>query len=151
TRTTTRNSQGQVVGATDAEGHLTQYAYDPFGNLTRTIDVAGNVTTMTYDRRGRKTVMADPDFGTWHYVYDGLDGLTSQTDANGHTVTLSYDLLGRPIQRTEPDLVSCWEYDTATNGKGKLKTASTVAPGDTCATGARTYERTYRYDGLSRT
>ena len=34
----TRNSQGQLVSVTDTLGNTISYQYDPFGNLTQTID-----------------------------------------------------------------------------------------------------------------
>ena len=68
-KTTVKNSQSQVLTATDAAGTL-RYVYDPFGNLTQVTGVAGAVTAMTYDIRGRKITMNDPDMGAWSYNYN---------------------------------------------------------------------------------
>jgi RHS repeat-associated protein len=140
TKTTVKVSQGQVVVVTDAEGHSATFGYDPFGNLARAVDPAGNVAGNTYDRRGRKIALQDPDMGAWSYSYNVLDQLVSQTDAKGQTTTLSYDLLGRAIQRVEPDLTSTWTYDTAAQGIGKLAGATTSGG----------YARTHSYDALGR-
>jgi RHS repeat-associated protein len=145
-RYATKNAQGLVATATDSASQVMSYSYDPFGNLIQTTDVAGNVATMTYDLRGRKTAMTDPDLGRWSYAYDALDELVSQTDAKGQTVTMSYDVLGRMFQRTEPDLVSSWTYDTAANGVGKLAVASATG----AATTSNFYQRAYTYDSLTR-
>ena len=38
---------------------------------------------MTYDKRGRRTGMTDPDRGAMTYAYNGFDELVRQTDARG--------------------------------------------------------------------
>ncbi|MHB1093028.1 FG-GAP-like repeat-containing protein [Thiobacillus sp.] len=123
----TRNSQGQKVTVTDALAQTTLYHYDPFGNLTRTTDPAGNQIVNLYDIRGRKTQTADPDLGLWKYEYNALGGLTKQTDAKQQATTFVYDKLGRMTQRVEPGLTSTWTWDSAAYGKGKLQSAKTSA------------------------
>jgi RHS repeat-associated protein len=144
TRSTVKNSQGNVVSVTDALGNTMTYVYDGFGNLTKTTDASGNVTTATYDVRGAKVVDSDPDMGSWTYAYNTLGLAVSQTDAKGQTVSLTYDTLDRVIQRVEPDKTSTWTYDTAAHGIGKL--AST---GITAGSGAG-YSRSVTFDALSR-
>jgi len=143
-RTTTRDSQDRVVQVEEGKaGELTTiitFAFDPFGNLTRITDAAGNVTTLTYDGRGRKVAMADPNMGTWTYAYDALGQLVSQTDAKGQATTTAYDKLGRMTSRTEPGLVSTWSYDSAVHGIGKLAQASAD----------NGYARIHTYDALGR-
>jgi YD repeat-containing protein len=112
TKTTVQNPLGQVVSVTDATNGVMRYAYDAFGNLIRTTDAANHSTSMTYDIRGRKTAMIDPDMGRWTYAYDALGNLTRQTDAKGQLTTMHYDLLGRMDWRTEAEGTSRWVYDT---------------------------------------
>jgi len=73
TRTTVKNAIGKAVSVTDAANGVMQYGYDAFGNLTQTTDAAGNATAMTYDIRGRKISMRDPDMGSWSY--EGHNGV----------------------------------------------------------------------------
>ncbi|MGJ4946763.1 RHS repeat domain-containing protein [Bradyrhizobium sp. HKCCYLS20291] len=144
TRTTTKNSQSQVVSVTDTMGQTLSAAYDAVGNMVQTTDPVGNVVTATYDLRGRKVASNDPDLGNWTYSYNTLGQLTSQTDAKGQVVSLAYDILGRMVQRVEPDMTSVWTYDTAANGIGKL--AST---GITSGSG-NGFARSVSYDSLGR-
>jgi RHS repeat-associated protein len=149
TRTTTKDSQGNVVSVTDAANNTTSYAYDPFGKLIRTTDAVGNIVTATYDVRGRKTASNDPDLGAWTYSYDTASELVSQTDAKSQTSTFSYDLLGRMTQRVEPDVPSgsitaVWVYDTAMYGIGNLASA-----GITAGTGAG-YQKSFTFNNLGR-
>jgi len=139
TKTTLKNSQGQTVSVTDAKGNVVNYYYDPFGNLTVT-NAGGVYTALTYDLRGRKIAMSDPDMGNWSYAYDALGQLKRQTDAKGQVSTLAYDKLGRMVNRSEPDLVSSWTYDACTKGVGKLCTAASD----------NGYSRTLAYDTLGR-
>jgi RHS repeat-associated protein len=147
TRTVTKNSQGQVVSVADAQGNVTRYYYDPFGNLVETIDTTGqNVVSATYDARGRKIATSDPDLGAWSYSYNTLNQLVSQTDAKGQTSQFTYDVLGRLIQRTEGDMTATWTYDTAPYGIGKLASAGATGP----AAGTNPFQRAMSYDGLGR-
>jgi RHS repeat-associated protein len=151
TRTTLKNSQGNVVAVADAAGNTTTYAYDPFDKLTQTVDAAPyphNTTTATYDVRGRKIASNDPDLGAWTYTYDTASELVSQTDAKSQTTTFAYDKLGRMTQRVEPDLTSTWTYDTAAYGIGKLAVSN--ATGAATGLGAQGFQRTFTYDNLSR-
>ncbi|OYZ04743.1 MAG: hypothetical protein B7Y26_11320 [Hydrogenophilales bacterium 16-64-46] len=136
----TLDSQGRKLSVTDALGNVTTYGYDPTGNLIRTTDPAGNSIVNVYDIRGRKTQTTDPDLGLWKYDYNALGEQVKQTDAKNQTTTFEYDLLGRLKKRTEPGLTSTWVWDTAANGKGKLKRASTN----------KGYTRTHFYDSVGR-
>ncbi len=91
---TTYDEWGQVVAVNAADGPDLTYTYNTAGMLT---DVYKGTlhTQMVYDLAGRKTIMSDPDMGTWVYNYDALDNLTSQTDARGCVTSLSYDDLSR--------------------------------------------------------
>ena len=130
---------GRLKSVTEAAG-TTNYTYDPFGNLLTTTDPLGNVVAMSYNIRGFKTGMTDPDLGSWSYTYNELGQLTSQTDAKGQATSYTYDVLGRLTKRGQPGKTDTWTYDTATKGKGKIATASTD-------TG---YSRTHTYDSIGR-
>jgi RHS repeat-associated protein len=156
TRTTTKDSQGNVVTVTDLKPGdtdpsartTTTYAYDPFGKLVSTTDAVNNIVAATYDVRGRKTDSHDPDLGHWTYTYNAASELISQTDAKGQTTTFTYDRLGRMTQRVEPDMTSTWAFDTATYGVGKL--ASATASGTAVGGAAGGYTKTFAYDSLTR-
>ena len=151
------NVRGELSRVTDADNKITDYVYDPFGNLTDVIvDAAAGgeqvLTSNEYDIRGRKIKMIDPDMGTWTYKYNALGELKEQRDsicnnipscANGTTaptVSMSYDTLGRLTERIESEGTSTWAYDTATKGIGKLASV----------TGAEGETTTYLYDDKGR-
>jgi YD repeat-containing protein len=109
-KTTYTNVLGQTTKVVDVQSGWVTYLYDAFGNLRRT-DTNNQLTWITYDLRGRKITMADPNMGNWNYAYNPLGELKRQTDAKGNTTTMVYDVLGRMTQRNEPDLISKWFYD----------------------------------------
>ena len=117
----TSNAIGQLVRLQDDAGTATTYGYGPFGELELT-DVNGNTTTISYDVRGLKKTVNDPDMGLWFYDYNALGELVTQTDSKGQQVILDYDVLGRLVSREEPEGITRWTYDTAAKGKGKLHT-----------------------------
>ncbi|MEM7672618.1 MAG: toxin TcdB middle/N-terminal domain-containing protein [Verrucomicrobiota bacterium] len=75
------------------------YHYDGVGNLLETVttdsDNNTRIISMTYDIRGNKTGMVDPDMGNWSYTYNALDQLITQTDAELQVTKKDYDELGR--------------------------------------------------------
>ncbi|HEY4080833.1 MAG TPA: RHS repeat-associated core domain-containing protein [Burkholderiaceae bacterium] len=149
-----KNAIGLVVRVTDAKGAQIAHQHDAFGNLIFTRDALQNIIQLTYDIRGRKRQMIDPDAGTSRYGYDALGQLTSQQNANQLALstsqnvvqtTMTYDVLGRMTSRSEAmgnasDYVSYWNYDryiadgpagsgpsTCSKGVGKLCESYTSA------------------------
>ena len=137
------NSLGQLIKVTDNAGGTIDYTYDAFSNLLTTTDDAlvPNVVSMTYDIRGRKTAMDDPDMGHWEYTHNALGELVKQKDAKFQHVFMTYDVLGRMVSRQALGTTSTWTYDTALNGKGKL--ATVTAPNSS-------FVRTLTYDTTGR-
>ena len=101
----------------------TLYGYDLQGNLTRVTDTLSNSTVITYNLRGQKTAMLDPDMGLWEYEYDGNGNLVKQTDALNRNLTMSYDDLNRLTAKRKDTaggtLIADYLYD-ATGQKGLL-------------------------------
>jgi YD repeat-containing protein len=118
TRTTTKNSQAQVVQVKDTQNNTLVYTYDEFGNLKTTTDALGNVTTLSYDLRGRKTQTIDPDMGTWTYGYNAASDLIRQTDAKIQTASMSYDKLARMTNRAKPPRATATRAPWSTTRSG---------------------------------
>ncbi|OYQ43400.1 hypothetical protein CHU94_00135 [Rhodoferax sp. TH121] len=145
TKTTVKNSLGQVVSVTDAQGNAISYAYDGMGNLAQT-NASGSITTLQYNLRGNKIAMQDPAMGSWVYGYNVFGELVTQRDSLNQTTTMAYDVLGRMVKRTEPDLVSDWSFDTKFDGSSCGK-----GVGKLCEAKAdNNYKRTHAYDSLGR-
>ncbi len=107
----------QVTENNLGESYITNYLYNPIGELTQITDHPGNITTIQYDSLGRKTSMNDPDMGTWSYGYDGTGSLVSQEDARGVITDIQYDPLNRKILIDYPnDTDVTFTYDTDTIG-----------------------------------
>lgn len=117
------NAQGQKIetinnatGSGVNKGRV-RYAYDAFGNLLKTsvykTDTTFFDTVLTFDGRGRKKTMADPDMGSWSYAYNALGELISQIDGKGQTTTMTYDVLGRMTARSDADGATTWLYDSS--------------------------------------
>ena len=171
---TTKNAQGLVASVTDALAlgqpdptflHTTRYVYDSEGDLLTVTDPAGNVTTNTFDLRGRKLTASDPDMGKaggnlWSYQYDAFGELVQQTDAKGQVTTLSYDILGRVRHRVETAIsgsfTSNWIYNDTINNVnhdvGQLIQACTRANNGTDCSGLASsdYMRALTYDATGR-
>ncbi|WP_231758684.1 PQQ-binding-like beta-propeller repeat protein [Microbulbifer elongatus] len=106
TKTERKNARGELVFVEDNLGGTLEYTYDAQGNLktvTRTGDegLLQSVTTMDYDKLGRKKSMKDPDKGDWYYGYNGFGELVWQIDAKRQLVINEYDMLGRQVRRTD--------------------------------------------------
>jgi YD repeat-containing protein len=71
------NANGLLTSRTSAAKGLTQYRYDPVGNLTNIDYSITPDITLAYDRMGRLTNMVDA-VGTTRYAYDGLGQLLTE-------------------------------------------------------------------------
>src|SRR5206468_1315733 len=109
------------------------HQHDAFGNLVQTKDALQNSILLSYDIRGRKVTLSEPDAGLFGYCYDALGQLKAQQNATMRAgsalicpnnsdiditatvaagwTTLAYDKLGRITQRIEPEFASTWTYD----------------------------------------
>jgi YD repeat-containing protein len=135
--TQVKDVAGNLVKSEDSQGKAVTSIYDGFNEMR---DSLGNMTQMSYDQRGNKTRLDDPDTHVTTYTYNVLGELLSQTDAKTQTVTFRYDLLGRLVERQEPEGTTTWEYDTASMGIGSLAKL----------TSSSGYSETYRYDSFGR-
>lgn len=150
-RTETHDVIGQLTQVQDSNAPvrgLTQFVYDPFGNLIKTIDPNGNVISVSYDLLGRRIALNDPDLGMIIYGVDPAGRTWSQESPNhrakGKKAYTEFDLLGRMVGRYEPDLESHWVFDTANYGVGQLAEAYTVTAA------GKDYSRTVTYDAVGR-
>ena len=101
-----------VVGAT------TYSDYDAAGQVGRVTDENGNVTSFTYDGRGRiTTITTQADGTTTSYAYTAAGELESVTAPNGVTYAFSYDdTFGRLSQVKDPlGNYSAYSYDEQGN------------------------------------
>ena len=111
------------TATTDVNGHTTQFRYDPFGRLERTIDPTGHFLELRYDRLGNVTERHDSFLGMVESIeYDGLNRVTHKTDANNATTVWTYaparDLVQNALVATITDpmgYVVSFEHDAAGN------------------------------------
>lgn len=113
----------------DGDALTLDYHYDGVGNLLETVKSSPNDGTvkvsMTYDIRGNKTSLVDPDMGTWEYTYNALGQLIEQTDAKQQVTRKEYDQLGRVtiayygyVSATDFQTKHNFYYDGDTDGDG---------------------------------
>ncbi len=145
-----RMTQVQEPSAVSPNPTLTtNYSYDLFDNLLSVnqqgtgADVARN-RSFNYDSLSRLTCASNPESsyascpatatgtytpGTIGYTYDANGNLASKTDARGVVTTYAYDALNRLLSKSyalssgssagTPS--SCFQYDTAARGVGRLR------------------------------
>jgi len=75
--------------------------YDADGNVARTTDALGAVTTSSYDPLGRQVSTTNPVSGTSLMTYTASE-LAAQQDPQGNVTGYGYDAAGRQIQTTDP-------------------------------------------------
>jgi len=78
----------------------TEYGYDAHGNLARLTDANGNVTEYAVDDFGQTYRIDSPVTGITQMSYDADGRLTSRKDARGAEETREYGLSGGPTQIT---------------------------------------------------
>ncbi|HET9144363.1 LamG-like jellyroll fold domain-containing protein, partial [Actinophytocola sp.] len=156
TATTAYDGAGRPTTATTPEGRLTQYGYDPAGQLTsitqrrNPTDPATAVTVqLGYDPAGRRTRMVDGNTNPTTYTYTPWGqtasviepATTTHPDPADRTWTTGYDAAGQPVAYLLPGGVTrTLTYDRLGNLTGETGTG-------TGATAARQLD----YDALGRT
>jgi RHS repeat-associated protein len=105
---------------TEKDGGEWQYTYDPqTGDLLEKTDVAGNVTSYTYDANHNMTSKAEPGDKITSYGYDSSGNMTSVTDVEGKTTEYTYNEFGQVLTISEDDgSVTSYSYDERGNLTG---------------------------------
>jgi RHS repeat-associated protein len=105
TQRTEYGSDGRVTAIVDANGNRIQQTLDP-GAFTGTYsDARGNVTQYAYDALGNLTRSQDPLGGvtTWEFKNTNFPALVTATvDPRGNRTTYSYDARGNLLQEVHP-------------------------------------------------
>ncbi|MDD2273238.1 MAG: DUF6531 domain-containing protein [Desulfuromonadaceae bacterium] len=115
----------------------TTHSYDKRGNRVNLTNPNANSTGYSYDQVNRLIKVTQPGNITTGYTYDKRNNLTSVTDANGNTTSYEYDKQNRLIKTTSPDTgITTYSYDK----NGNLKTK----------TDAKQVTATYTYDATNR-
>ena len=136
------DTRGRKVSMTDPDSGLWTYDYDALGQLVRqqnpTQRAAATYTTMVYDKLGRMTQRAEPEFtSTWSYdqyadasaCTKGIGKLCEASTTNGVTRKHVYDSYGRPLNTrvsiaSGPSFASAVAY-SATTGRVASQTYPT--------------------------
>jgi RHS repeat-associated protein len=120
---------GLLLVSRDANGDPTQFRYGAFSLPSGIRDAAGNEIVPSFDSRGRRTTLVDPDRGIETTVYSAFDEPRIVTNERG-VITLTYDALGRQTSRTDQDGNSAiWRYDgSGPSERARLVGATTFTP-----------------------
>ena len=110
------NAAGEITESIDNAGNVTAYEYDDNGNQTASVDAKDRRITYAYDDMGNmeKTTYPDGTFET--FTYDANGNNVTATDRNGLTVTMTYDKLDRMTEKKYADGTrETYAYDAAGN------------------------------------
>ncbi|MFF9819668.1 DUF6531 domain-containing protein [Streptomyces sp. NPDC014006] len=149
-----RDAMGRLVRK-DAAGRVTDYVYDPAGQLVRMAgpdavveivrDMAGRVlsesvngrkTSFTYDALGRRETRTTPSGATSRWTYDAL-GNASELVTSGQVVSFARDAAGREVGRRVGQKV---QFSQDFDEYGRLHKQSVLQP-----SGRVVQERLYSY------
>jgi RHS repeat-associated protein len=134
----------RLTQITDPASGVTNFGYDAEDDLTSVHDPVGLTTSYAYNGFGDVTGLASPDTGTTTTTYDSGGNLATSTDARSAISTYSYDASNRVTSiayklGSVTDQTIAFGYDSGTNGKGRLTSASDA-----------NHSLAWTYDGLGR-
>ena len=97
---------------TNANGGVTQFSYDPAGDLLTLTDPKTNVTTWHFDLYGRATNKVDAAGAvSIRYSYDADDRLTNRWLTASGNSGYKYDPAGNLTNIAYPDVTVPFQYD----------------------------------------
>ena len=96
---------------TDANGNVTNHAYDSNGNLVSTTYANGTTATASYDAQGNPIGTVNGNGQPIAYTYNAQGQMTSQTFADGTVETYSYDDHGNLVQTVDPTGTTNYVYN----------------------------------------
>ncbi len=105
-RLTTKSAPAYTPPSGTAVTPTTRHVYDPAGQLVRTTNPRGYITTFEYDQLGRQVRTTDPapegqSPGQWVAEYDLAGEQLAGVNPTGARVEATYDDLGRKITETQ--------------------------------------------------
>ena len=105
-----------VTSVVDALNRRTEMTRDLRGNLIRTENAEGHISSMQYNARGQVTRMEDPNGLVTEYEYDLNFLLTRKRETpptgNVRNTVVQYNEIGLPIHVATPDgIIQVFEYD----------------------------------------
>ncbi len=158
TWTNTFGSCDEVTRMCDPLGTCHTMTYDARCNLLTVTGPAG-VTEFTYDSRGLRSTVREPNGNVSLFQYDARGRLSGYTDSSGNSATIVNNALGDLVSVTDRNgRTTSWQYDAGRNVVSE--TWDTVPPtviqftyDDTgrvaaATDGASALSYTYRNDGL---
>ncbi|MGD0904527.1 MAG: hypothetical protein ABR924_16435 [Terracidiphilus sp.] len=167
----TADALGRLTRIVEPGNLTTNYRYDALSNLL-SVSQLGNSSsdtprtrTFTYDSLSRLIQSYNPEtgwicYGQWSggncvNGYDPNGNLLLKTDARGVITNYTYDNLNRLLAKTYTNapagsLSSCYAFDTATNGIGKLGVEWTTAGSCSSTSGYQTVRQYLAYDSMGR-
>jgi RHS repeat-associated protein len=127
----TYDQSGHLASTTDPLGQTYLFYYGgTFGQLSVSIDPAGNITHYAYDADGNLLSIAYPDGSVQSYNYDAQGDALSYVNRRGQTVAYEYNSAGQTTRETFADGS---HNDYAYNSHGNMTSA-------TDASGATTFQ-----------
>jgi len=148
------DAQGNLARSIDPLGRLTTYTYDALNDPTSVTDPSGVTTTMTYDGAGNRLDRSRPLAGTAQtqriaYLYEDAahhGDVTATTDPVGKRWAYGYDAFGNVTSGTDPlGDKTTFGYDTIG------RRTSTVSPrGNAAGANPTLFTTAYAYDAFGK-
>ncbi len=125
------DSQGRLVGITDADGNLTAIERDADGHPTAIVSPYGQRTQLAVDANGYLATIANPAGETVKLSSTSKGLLTSFTNPNNQTSTFAYDDEGQGRLVRDEDAAGGFQALTRTEATGTYTVARSTAEGRT--------------------
>jgi RHS repeat-associated protein len=119
----------QSIDILDGQDVPTTFVYGSFDLIRNVIDPEGNITSLNYDKRGRRTSLVDPDRAVTITTYNGFDEILTEENALGPVTVFKRDILGRVYERDDADGITKFTWSAQHGRLGLLE--STESPDGT--------------------
>ncbi len=154
--TTSTYQSGNLIAFKDANGNVTQYAYNTLNQVTATTLPLGQTSSQVYDGDGNVVQTTDFDGNTIKYKYDALNRLTEKLFPDGSMVKYTYNAASELTAVTDSNGTTQFQYNDRgwltlqTNPDGQTIQYTYDLVGDLTSITTSAGTTTYTYDALNR-
>ena len=111
------DSEGNMVKTVDANGDVSEYKYDSYGNITSVIYDGHEIMSFKHTYSSGRLIKTETKHTVTYYIYNMQGHLVKETDDAGeNTIMYSYDYKGNMVKKEHHNgFIELYRYNSKGN------------------------------------